>query len=371
MTKSKKIVCGLSALLFGLVAVIMPFVLKPKQSTFALDIDVIDTPSVDPSQPSYFVTQDYYLPLAITGYNDRNMAYGGVYKLDFMFTTGLNNSTRVIFSYPSVQNYTDPIDGTSANFRNVELYQANYNSTGTGTQLDTSNVSSLGGLSYNGYYYDVRDGFYEQPHYFTYAVSGWTSWFCVWFTNGTDGALFNSNISQYYIDGTFIDNNTYFTWHYNAYNTYLRLYSIHFICFNGATCTITLPIYSNVDVPRSVTYYTSDAIPKDQQYNIGYNDGYMVGEDTGYTSGYDAGETAGYNRGKEDGYNIGRVDGIMDSNNYSFLGLIGATVDAPITALTGLLNFEILGVNLSSFFFGLFTVTLLIIVIRYIKGGGN
>lgn len=95
----------------------------------------------------------------------------------------------------------------------------------------------------------------------------------------------------------------------------------------------------------------------------------MAGEDTGYTSGYDAGNTAGYNRGKNDGYDLGHMQGIMDSGNYSFLSLIGATVDAPITALTGLLNFEILGVNLSSFFFGLFTITLLIIIIKYIKGG--
>lgn len=93
--------------------------------------------------------------------------------------------------------------------------------------------------------------------------------------------------------------------------------------------------------------------------------------DTGYDSGYNIGYNSGYNKGYNKGLSIGA------DKQYSFAGLLDAVVQAPITALIGsydssgkrvggLLNFNFLGVNLSFFFTGLLSVTIVIVIIRFI-----
>ena len=125
-------------------------------------------------------------------------------------------------------------------------------------------------------------------------------------------------------------------------------------------------------------------------YNNGYNDGVAAGEKSGYNKGFTAGDAQGYNRGVEVG------------GNYSFLGLFGAIFDAPIQALfggtttlpagttitdkngntttllssatvnrAGLLNFEIMGVNLSGFVLALFSLSILVVVIKFALGKGR
>ena len=119
-------------------------------------------------------------------------------------------------------------------------------------------------------------------------------------------------------------------------------------------------------------------------YNNGYNDGVAVGEKSGYNKGFSAGDAQGYSRGLEVG------------GNYSFLGLFGAIFDAPINAIfggtttlpagttitdkngntttllssatvhrAGLLNFELMGVNLSGFVLALFSISIIVIVIKF------
>lgn len=125
-------------------------------------------------------------------------------------------------------------------------------------------------------------------------------------------------------------------------------------------------------------------------YNNGYNDGVAVGEKSGYNKGFTAGDAQGYNRGVEVG------------GNYSFLGLFGAIFDAPIQAIfggtttlpagttitdkngntttllssatvkrAGLLNFDIMGVNLSGFVLALFSLSILVVVIKFALGKGR
>ena len=90
-----------------------------------------------------------------------------------------------------------------------------------------------------------------------------------------------------------------------------------------------------------------------------------------WNSGFDSGYKSGYNKG----YNNGLVVGA--DKQYSFAGLLDAVVQAPISALIGsydssgkrvggLLNFNFLGVNLSFFFTGLLSVTIVILIIRFI-----
>lgn len=103
-------------------------------------------------------------------------------------------------------------------------------------------------------------------------------------------------------------------------------------------------------------------------YNSGYNNGYQDAkegfedEKTGiYNSGYEQGKVAGYN----DGYNAGKDV----SDNYTFLGLIGAVFDAPIEAFKGLFNFEILGTNMQGFVLALLTLSVIIVIIKIALGG--
>lgn len=108
------------------------------------------------------------------------------------------------------------------------------------------------------------------------------------------------------------------------------------------------------------TYYFAQVDGDSASYSAGYNDGYSAGnsagEASGYKKGYSAGDSAGYSRG----YSYG----VSSSNDYTFLGLMSSVVDAPITAFTSLFNFEIFGVNLSGFVLGVFTLCIIIVVVR-------
>ena len=149
--------------------------------------------------------------------------------------------------------------------------------------------------------------------------------------------------------------------------------------------------YKNVKVPSDNALYLKGyhAASKDF-YNNGYNDGVAAGEKSGYNKGFTAGDAQGYNRGVEVG------------GNYSFLGLFGAIFDAPIQAIfggtttlpagttitdkngntttllssatvkrAGLLNFDIMGVNLSGFVLALFSLSILVVVIKFALGKGR
>lgn len=146
--------------------------------------------------------------------------------------------------------------------------------------------------------------------------------------------------------------------------------------------------FKNVKIPSdNALYLKGYQSASDEYFNNGYNTGFSDGEKSGYNTGFSAGDSAGYSRGLE------------DSNNYSFLSLFGAVFDAPIQALFGgtqrlpagtkitdsngntitlqtattvnrggLLNFELMGVNLSGFVLALFSLSILIAVIKFALG---
>lgn len=68
-------------------------------------------------------------------------------------------------------------------------------------------------------------------------------------------------------------------------------------------------------------------------------------------------------------YDLGKLAG--SSENYTFFGLISAVIDAPIKAFTGLFNFEIFGVNIKSFLLSLFTIALVIAIVKLFMGNGG
>lgn len=103
---------------------------------------------------------------------------------------------------------------------------------------------------------------------------------------------------------------------------------------------------------RSICFLPSSAasggIYTEQQYINYGNQQYQQGQQAGYDSGYSA--------------------GIAASGNNSFLSLITAVVDAPITAFTSLLNFDILGFNMKNVILSILTAALVIACIRFFSG---
>ena len=96
--------------------------------------------------------------------------------------------------------------------------------------------------------------------------------------------------------------------------------------------------------------------------------------DTKSQEAYDNGFSAGVNSiNKNDifnqGYTKGYSEGSAEGSDYSFMSLIGAVIDAPISAFTGMFDFTLLGVNLRSFILAMLTLAIVIVLIRIALGG--
>lgn len=99
-----------------------------------------------------------------------------------------------------------------------------------------------------------------------------------------------------------------------------------------------------------------------------------------YNDGYETGKSQGIKIGREEGY----YQGVADANDYSFFSLFTSVFDAPITAIVGkwgdsdgdgvyqreggMLNFYIPGldINFAPFLLSLFTIAIIILVIRFV-----
>lgn len=119
----------------------------------------------------------------------------------------------------------------------------------------------------------------------------------------------------------------------------------------------------------SVSYMRSSNFPISYLNNLSFfisNPAYQLGYEVGYSNGEVSSDSynIGYNNGKKVGYQDGYSAGVNGANQYSFLSLLGAVVDAPVSVLSDMLNFDLLGFNMSSFFFALITLGLIIAVIR-------
>lgn len=150
---------------------------------------------------------------------------------------------------------------------------------------------------------------------------------------------------------------------------YAKFNFISYVDNNGNNCNIYFPLISNNDNDyyefRTLFVNTNGLT----DYSDGYNTGYMYGKNDGYANGEKTGYQNGYKKGRTDGYNSGYSHGINESNDYTFLGLISACIDAPITYFTSLFNFELLGVNLSAFLTGLFTLCVIVTIVKLCLGG--
>jgi len=126
--------------------------------------------------------------------------------------------------------------------------------------------------------------------------------------------------------------------------------------FNIQACGV---MNSVIDLFIERTYY----FDRDNQ---GYDYGYSIGSQEGHDAGYQEGYTTGYNRGYNIGDSAGYNRGVMDSNDYTFLGLFGAVVDAPISMFKGLFDFSVFGTNMGQFLLSLASITLVLVIVRFV-----
>ena len=81
---------------------------------------------------------------------------------------------------------------------------------------------------------------------------------------------------------------------------------------------------------------------------------------------YTASEYLAYGKlQNQSGYDKGYAAGVVAGGNNNFMSLITAVVDAPITAFTSLLDFDILGYNMKNLALALLTAGLLVAAIRF------
>lgn len=105
-------------------------------------------------------------------------------------------------------------------------------------------------------------------------------------------------------------------------------------------------------------------ITNPSQYQTGYDNGYAEGE----VNGREQGIEIGYGQGYAGGYNKGYNDalGSASGNRNQFFDLVSAVFDAPIQAFTGLFDFEIFGYNMKSLLLALFTIAIIVTIIKIV-----
>lgn len=89
-----------------------------------------------------------------------------------------------------------------------------------------------------------------------------------------------------------------------------------------------------------------------------YQQGYQDAKDYYFDLRYDEGYNEGFLRGE--------IAGASNANEYSFISLMSAVFNVPVQTFTNLLSFELFGYNLSVFYRSLFSLCLVILVLRLI-----
>ena len=134
--------------------------------------------------------------------------------------------------------------------------------------------------------------------------------------------------------------------------------------FRSSTITFTLPM----SVDRIYLIVTDDATWQLKDFEVGY---YLTNVDALRELGYQDGVAymqklyaptgAYYQAIYQQGYNDGH-----DAPTYTFKDLIVASVDTPIQAFTSLFDFDILGVNMKTFYLSIFTMCVIFVVLKLV-----
>lgn len=223
---------------------------------------------------------------------------------------------------------------------------------------------ALGSYTFNGWAYgSTRQSNYSGSFSFTY-----DNWIYSSFSD-FDGNYFTAQI---YCDSGFTFSNVVQIEFYGYAPT--DDYSRNVIRFSDQNSRIfrvdfwSYFILNNTTVPGLLYQFEPQSLytaPVDsttttwqEAYQDGYDSGRFVGESIGYTDGYNVGYSAGDA--------VGYQRGVDASNQYSFGNLLFSVVDTPVVIFRSLFDFNVLGINLSQFFFSLLTIAVVIAVVRFI-----
>lgn len=128
------------------------------------------------------------------------------------------------------------------------------------------------------------------------------------------------------------------------------------VYFIGIYCTTPLSS-TNYSVGYDIALAYQGSNSSDYLYDVGFRDGALsVDTQKYYDEGYRVGNNKGY------------ADGQASQGDYTFFGLISAVVDAPLSVFKDMFDFEVLGMNLSSFLLSLFSVSLILCVVKLLIG---
>lgn len=123
------------------------------------------------------------------------------------------------------------------------------------------------------------------------------------------------------------------------------------------------PVLKDYMVPTAIDVLHISISAGQNSYDAGFNAGKLSVE-----SQYNAQLSAAIENARQKGF--AEAQKMFDNGNtdYSFFGLISAVIDAPIKAIRGLLNFDILGVNMFSFVTSLFSLAVVLMIVKLLLG---
>lgn len=108
-------------------------------------------------------------------------------------------------------------------------------------------------------------------------------------------------------------------------------------------------------------------------YNVGQQEGYDNGLINGQTQGYNTGYNDGFSAGESTGYQTGYTAGLSDGQQYDdtaltiFTGIIEVGL-LPVNIFLQMFNYEIFGINISGVVSALLTISIVIIIVRFLLG---
>lgn len=116
--------------------------------------------------------------------------------------------------------------------------------------------------------------------------------------------------------------------------------------------------------------YAMRGLTDSSSYQNGYNNGYSLGSANGYEEGHEVGygeASSRYAAIRAAGYQEGYSFGLSASDIGNFSDLFNAVVSAPVNIVASMFNFELLGTNLATLFFFVFTVLFIFAVLSLLR----
>ena len=315
------------------------------------------------------------------GVIDANCYYG-VIDLTQMFGAG-NEPTLEQCNQIFTSQYYNYTTGTPLSLSGINAYQQ-----GVSDTLNSYNVTTNPIITYNQAFSVNVSGSYNDviktgDNFNTVVFCGGVGLpFLSTLSSGTEVTVYISSLGVPNV--SFID---YIALGYYIDSTFVPLYSFDISSPSSSGSVSFTDLSIDVVLPVDLNYLVICAfVSTDNSLNVqllprfsnlymsykSFNNQILINNafDTGYSNGLFDGKYQGYQKG----YTAGLADGT--NNDYSFLGLISAVIEAPVNVLIGeydsstglrvggLLNFEFLGYNMSTLLMSLFSLGVVICIIR-------